>query len=191
MSTTKRGLRAAMTLAVAAAIMTTLPTPAGAATTRGKFVTLPDGENMGFEITGAASLTRTRHGTVARAVVKGLEEGVTYAAHVHNQPCEEGLGGGHYKDDPEGPPAPPNELWLSSSDDPRGGIVANSAGVARGRGRADWVAREDAVSIVIHFIPEGGTTAGGPKIACADLALRSALADRAPADGRAGPGGRA
>jgi hypothetical protein len=42
-------------------------------------------------------------------------------------------------------------------------------GVAHGRGSADCVARPEAQSVVIHFIPPGGTTAGGPKIACADL----------------------
>ena len=49
------------------------------------------------------------------------------------------------------------------------GITANRRGVARGRGDADWVARPEAQSVVIHAIPPGGTTAGGPKIACADL----------------------
>jgi hypothetical protein len=32
------------------------------------------------------------------------------------------------------------------------------------------VARPEAQSVVIHYIPPGGSTAGGPKIACADLA---------------------
>ena len=66
---------------------------------------------------------------------------------------------------------PPNELWLSSTDDPMAGITANEDGVAHGpRQSADWVARPEAQSIVIHYIPPGGTTASGPKIACADLA---------------------
>ena len=64
---------------------------------------------------------------------------------------------------------PPNELWLSSTDDPAAGITANSGGVAHGRGGAEWVARPEAHSVVIHSIPPGGTTGGGPKIACADL----------------------
>ena len=38
-----------------------------------------------------------------------------------------------------------------------------------GRGSDDWVPRPEAQSVVIHFIPPGGTTAGGPTIACADL----------------------
>ena len=163
------GLRLAAALGLVVAALAAFPSAAGAATMRGEFITLPAGQDMGFDLSGAASLTRTRHGTVARAVIRGLDPGVTYAAHVHNQPCADNMAGGHYKDDPAGPSAPPNELWLSSSDDPLGGLVANSVGVARGRGRASWVARDDAVSIVVHFIPAGGTTAGGPKIACADL----------------------
>jgi hypothetical protein len=47
--------------------------------------------------------------------------------------------------------------------------AANPGGAAHGRGTADWVARPEAQSVVIHAIPPGGSTAGGPKIACADL----------------------
>jgi hypothetical protein len=93
-----------------------------------------------------------------------------YAAHLHNAPCSAANpGGGHYKDDPAGLSEPPNELWLSSTTDPKGGITANPAGVAHGAGSADCVARPEAHAIVIHAIPPGGTTAGGPKIGWADL----------------------
>ena len=169
MQRSRLGIQMAMALTLVFASFAASPSVAGAATTRGEFVTLSAGQDMGFDVSGVASLTRTRHGTVARAVVKGLDPGVTYAAHVHSQACSDNMAGGHYKNDPGGPSTPPNELWLSSSDDPMGGLVANDVGVARGRGRAPWVARADAVSIVIHFIPPGGSTAGGPKIACADL----------------------
>jgi large repetitive protein len=147
------------------------PAAAGDATKqRGEFTTLPDGAAMGLPIEGFAQITRSGDGTVVKARVRGLEPGTTYAAHLHNAPCSDpNPGGGHYMDDPAGPPAPPNELWLSSTSDPTAGITANSAGVAKGRGSADWVARPEAQAVVIHSIPEGGTTAGGPKIACADL----------------------
>jgi len=136
----------------------------------GTFQTLTAGSDLGLEIEGIAKLKRTHDRTLAKLVVRGLEPGTTYAAHLHNAPCSAANpGGGHYKDDPDGPSVPPNELWLSSTDDPLAGITANAAGVARGRGSADWVARPDAQAIVIHHIPPGGTTAGGPKIACADL----------------------
>jgi hypothetical protein len=47
-------------------------------------------------------------------------------------------GGGHFKDDPAGASEPPNERWLSSTDDPTAGITANAGGVAEGRGSVDW-----------------------------------------------------
>ena len=125
---------------------------------------------MGLEIEGFAQLARDGSGTHGKVVVRGLVPGTTYAAHLHNAPCSAANpGGAHYKDDPAGPAVPPNELWLSSTEDPLAGITANPGGVAHGRGNADWVARPEAQSVVIHAIPPGGSTAGGPKIACADL----------------------
>jgi Cu/Zn superoxide dismutase len=155
---------AALVIAVAAA------GGASAATKeRGEFTTLPDGTSLGLSLDGTAQLKRTSGGTTVKIQVHGLEPGTTYAAHLHNAPCSLNQGGAHYKNDPAGPSAPPNELWLSSSDDPMAGITANAAGVAHGGGSADWVARPEADAVVIHAIPPGGTTAGGPKIACADL----------------------
>lgn len=144
---------------------------AGAVASAGRFSTLTLGTAAGLEINGVAVLSRTATGTTGRVVVVGLEPGSTYAAHLHTQPCAAlNPGGGHYMHVVGGGGAPPNELWFSSSDDPRGGITANEAGVAYGTGRAEWVATADARAVVIHAIPAGGTTAGGPKIACADLA---------------------
>jgi hypothetical protein len=137
---------------------------------RGTFTTLPDGAAMGLSIDGVAKIKRKASGTTVTGQVRGLGPGTTYAAHLHNAPCSDpNPGGGHYMHDPSGASVPPNELWLSSTSDPTAGITANSGGVATGRGSADWVARPEAQSVVIHFIPPGGTTAGGPKIACADL----------------------
>ena len=138
---------------------------------RGTFETLSAGTGMGLEIDGVAKIKRTSERTIVKVHVRGLEPGRTYGAHLHNAACSAfNPGGGHYMDDPAGPAEPPNELWLSSErGDPRAGITANRGGVAHGRGSANWVARPTASSVVIHAIPVGGTTAGGPKIACADL----------------------
>jgi hypothetical protein len=155
----------ALTIALA-----TAPSAGAATVERGTFETLPEGTGMGLETSGVALIKRSDAGTKVLVVARGLEPGTTYASHLHDAPCAApSLGGGHYKDDPAGPSMPPNELWLSSTADPTAGITANMGGVASGRGSADWVAREDAQSVVIHFIPPDGTTAGGPKIACADL----------------------
>jgi hypothetical protein len=137
---------------------------------KGTFVTLPAGQSLGLTIDGTAQIKRSDDGTRVMVHVRGLVPGVTYASHLHNAPCSENQGGTHYKNDPAGPAVPPNELWLSSTDDPTAGITANPGGVAKGVGTADWVARPEAQSVIIHQIPPGGTTAGGPKIACADLA---------------------
>ena len=138
---------------------------------RGSFETLSAGTAMGLDIEGVAKIRRTSARTLVKVHVRGLEPGTTYAAHVHAAPCSAANpGGGHYKHDPAGPGQPPNELWLSSErGDPHAGITANPGGVAHGRASADWVARPEASSVVIHAIPSGGSTAGGPKIACADL----------------------
>jgi large repetitive protein len=162
-------LLAAM-IAVGAFVLPVAATTDDARKQRGEFMTLPDGAAMGLTISGDATITRTKRWTSVEAHVRGLEPRTTYAAHLHNAPCAApNPGGGHYKHDPAGPSQPPNELWLSSTGDPIAGITSNARGRSRGRGSADWVARPEAQSVVIHSIPPGGTTAGGPKIACADL----------------------
>lgn len=140
-------------------------------TSIGRFTTLPAGQALGLAVSGSATLSRHQGGTTATVMVRGLTPGQTYAAHLHNAPCNNpgNPGGGHYQNVVGGAPTPPNELWLSSTGVPSAGITANRTGTARGFGSAEWVARPDARSIVIHQIPEGGSTAGGPKIACADL----------------------
>ena len=167
----RRAARAALALATLAAVAVTVPaTPAGAATSVGRFTTLSTGTGMGLEVEGIAILTRTNTKTTGRVVLHGLQPGVTYAAHLHNMPCAAANpGGGHYQNVVGGLATPPNELWFSSSSNPFAGVTANAAGVAVGRGKAAWVARPEAQAVIIHHIPAGGTTAGGPKIACADL----------------------
>lgn len=156
---------------VAAALLAGSAVAGAGKNQRGSFETLSAGTGMGLDIDGVVKIRRTSERTFVKAHVRGLEPGTTYAAHLHNAVCAAANpGGGHYKHDPAGPAQPPNELWLSSErGDPLAGITANPGGVAHGHGSADWVARPEASSVVIHAIPSGGTTAGGPKIACADL----------------------
>ena len=143
--------------------------PADAATSVGRFVTLPAGAERGLEIDGVAILRRTSDGTWGRVVLNGLEPGLVYAAHLHNQPCAIGMGGSHYKNATTGVGAPPNELWFSSSDDPFAGVTARRGGTARGVGAVDWVAGPEAVSVLIHHVMPVTGTSGDQKIACADL----------------------
>lgn len=162
----------------AALVVGALAVPAiadGATVTRGTFTVLAGAEGRPeADLSGRGQAVRTPSGKTHLSVrVAGLQPGVTYGVHLHNAPCEAGNpGGGHYKHDPAGPGQPPNELWPSSTPhSPTAGITANEAGIATGRGTADWIAGDNAVSVVLHAgLGHGSeTTAGGPKLACADL----------------------
>ena len=152
--------------AVAAALVIGLSAQAfsSAQVTKGDFepLDIPD-----HPVDGHATMIRTGDGRTKISVeVSGLEPGLAYPSHVHNQPCDIGRGGGHYQDVPGGGTVPPNELWPSSDPkDPMAGLIANPAGNASGHGTAPWVARPEAQSVVIH-------QSGNPavRIACADLA---------------------
>lgn len=147
----------------------------GAVVTRGDFSTLAAAVGQPEEgLVGRAQTVRSSDGSTHIEVgVRGLQPGVTYGIHLHNAPCSAANpGGGHYQHEADAGAAPPNELWPSSSPhDAMAGITANAAGVASGRGTADWIAGESAVSVVLHAgVGHGATsTAGGPKLACADL----------------------
>ena len=109
----------------------------------------------GMELAGRAQMVRTADGkTIVAIHVTGLAPDTTYGAHVHQQACGSGDADGHYRFDPAGRPAPPNEIWP--------GFTTDAAGVGNGKATADGIAGPTAVSVVIH-------APGGAKIACADL----------------------
>src|SRR5699024_11324442 len=93
-----------------------------------------------LEIEGTAALTKSNSGTAIQVRDSGLEAGESYPSHLHDGSCSDH--GGHYIDDPDGPHAPPNEIWASSTSDPEGDLIANDEGVAVGSGSADWIARQ-------------------------------------------------
>ena len=142
---------AAAAMALVAALA---PNALGAAqVTRGD---VHDFNGYGSTITGRAQMVRTADGkTIVSLHVEGLVAGVTYAAHVHAAACATGLADGHYKFDPAGAAAPPNEIWP-------GPFTATDAGVGNADTIADGTAGPAAVAVVIH-------APGGTKIACADL----------------------
>ena len=126
---------------------------AGSTVTRGDFSAFATA--AGQSITGRAQMVRTADGKTTVSVrVEGLAANTTYGSHVHAAPCAVGDANGHYKNDPAGPAAPPNEIWP--------GFTTNEAGVGNGNATVDWVAGATAVSVVVH-------APGGAKIACADL----------------------
>lgn len=143
---------------------------APAVVTRGSFVALPGAQTGEGEVGGQVQLVRTADGrSLLTLHASGLRTAVTYGVHLHAGGCDQAAG--HYRYRAAGPPRPPNELWVSDNPhDPMAGVTANSAGRADGRGTAWWRAGPAAQSVVIHVgSDQGGTTAGGTRLACADL----------------------
>jgi hypothetical protein len=168
-----RGRRAAvLTTGLVLGLVTGTAGPASAApaaVSRGGFVLAP--AVTGTAVSGRAQLVRVPSGrTILTVHLAGLVPGHTYGVHLHNDTCA--AAAGHYKHDAAGAATPPNELWASSQQaNPQAGITANAAGRASGNGVAPWIARSTAGSVVLHADAQhGGTPAGGPRLACADLA---------------------
>ena len=124
-----------------------------ATVTRGDFAAFATG--VGLPITGRAQMVRTADGkTIVSVHLEGLNGGTAYGSHVHKQACADGDADGHYKYDPAGPAAPPNEIWPA--------FTTNEAGIGNGNATVAWTAGSTAISVVVH-------APGGAKIACADL----------------------
>lgn len=131
-----------------------------ATTTRGEFVTLPAGVELGYQVTGHAVMVRIPGSDTTRVTVhaRGLDADQVYGVHVHNAPCDATPpGGGHYQHEVGGAVDAVNELWPV--------ITTNAAGVGHGSAVHDHVARPDAQAIVIHW-PQNAAV----RLACLDLA---------------------
>jgi hypothetical protein len=148
------GLRVASVAATSLALLLAPSVLAlGATVTRGDLHAFATG--IGLPITGRAQMVRTPDGkTIVTVHVEGLAANTAYPSHVHQLPCGTSEADGHYKNDPAGPAAPPNEIWQ--------GFTTNNAGVGNGNATVEWTAGATAVSVVVH-------APGGAKIACADL----------------------
>jgi hypothetical protein len=125
----------------------------GAVVTRGEVHAFATG--AGMDLGGHAQMIRTADGkTIVILHVTGLAPDTTYGAHVHQAACGDNAADGHYRFDPAGPAAPPNEIWP--------GFTTDAAGVGNGRAVVGGTAGTNAVAVVVH-------APGGAKIACADL----------------------
>jgi hypothetical protein len=139
-----------------ALVATVAPTAlaGGAVVTRGDVHAFATG--VGLPISGRAQMVRTADGkTIVTIEVEGLSASTTYGSHVHQAACAAGDADGHYRFDPTGAAAPPNEIWP--------GFTTNPAGIGSGYASVAGTAGSNAVSVVVH-------APGGAKIACADLA---------------------
>jgi Cu-Zn family superoxide dismutase len=127
----------------------------GAQVTTGEFNTFAAGPGRGFDISGHVIMIRTASGkTIVNSHVTGLAPNTTYGSHVHNLPCGENNGGGHYQNVVGGDVDNVNEIWP--------GFTTNPDGVGNGKAKNDFIARPEAQSIVVHDVD-------GARIACADL----------------------
>jgi hypothetical protein len=163
------GLVAGIAALTGLAALSAGPAEAGkAASYHGVFRETAAGAGLEYDIAGSAKMTVAAGSTVVVVNIAGLDPTKTYGSHLHNGTCASG-GGMHYQDVPGPVVTPPNELWLSTSANPLGGLSPNPGGVAHGDGSAAWEARTasttatNARSIIVHE-PVSGT-----RIACADL----------------------
>lgn len=119
-----------------------------------------NGVERNYNIIGKASMKRLHTGgnetTIVDLHVEGLHPNEKYPTHVHNLPCVEKGGGGHYQHEKGGKVDDVNEIWLT--------FTANASGSGSSQAEHGHVARPDAQSIVIH-----DSTPDKARIACIDL----------------------
>ena len=151
----RRGLVALLAMAVLiVAFSVPAASSSGAIVTSGELHAFSAGSGM--DINGRAQMVRTADGkTIVSVHLSGLAPETTYASHVHAAPCTVGDADGHFRFDPLGAAAPPNEIWP-------GPFTTTPAGIGNGFTIAEGTAGPTAVSVVVH-------APGGLKIACADL----------------------
>jgi hypothetical protein len=129
----------------------------GSQTTEGTVVNTSTGGERNYTLTGKGSMVRTPHGqTMVDLHVAGLHANEKYPSHVHNLPCEEKGGGGHYQHEKGAKVDAVNEIWLT--------FTTNGAGVGYKEASHGHTARSDAQSIVIH-----DSTTDKARIACINL----------------------
>jgi PKD repeat protein len=126
-------------------------------TTEGEVGAFADGTATYPDLTGTASMVRSRDTTVTTLDVTGLEPDAYHMVHVHEQSCSDGNGGAHFRFDTDLPFAEDNEIWLpftSDADGASGEVVVTS----------DQRAGSEAMAIVIH-----DPDSPAKRIGCVDL----------------------
>jgi len=105
---------------------------------------------------GRAQLVRAINGTTVVSISAwGLQASSEYKSHVHVLPCSMDAGG-HYMNDPDGNGDDQNEIWPI--------FTTDESGIGRVNVTVDYAVRPDAMSVVIHDTPDGGS-----KMLCANL----------------------
>ncbi len=125
--------------------------------TKGTVVTTAAGGERNYALTGNAAMNRiANEKTTVDLHVAGLHANEKHPSHVHNLPCEEKGGGGHYQHEKGGNVNAVNEIWLT--------FTSNAAGIGHAKSSHGHMARPDAQSIVIH-----DSTKDKARIACINL----------------------
>jgi hypothetical protein len=148
-------LAAALVMALSAPVTAGATETAGI--TKGKFVTLSGGDDLGYTVRGRAVMVRFADSTLVLVQVRGLDPRETYPTHVHNAPCSASPpGGSHYQHDVGGAVDNVNEIWPT--------ITTNRRGNGFALAWHDNRVRPDAMSIVVHYPVDTSI-----RLACADL----------------------
>ena len=142
---------------------------------QGAFTVYSDAPAADTGITGTATLkvSPADGETTISLDVEGLDATATYAAHVHELPCEVNKAGGHYKRDTTVvEEQEDNEIWPD--------VTSGDAQVF------DHAVRYDAQSIVIHRVE----ATASPKVACVNLVRETEIPEyTTEGTGEALPGG--
>ena len=125
----------------------------------GQFSFLSTYNSTDTSVSGRAQMRRKDGKTTVKLSVQGLDAGEYFAAHVHTASCASG-GSGHYMNDPDGLVDKWNEIWPS--------FDTSDTGLGYAETEHDYVARPDALSVIIHDTPNA-TSGSGDKMLCADL----------------------
>ncbi len=129
----------------------------GAQVTEGAIITTSTGAERNYALTGNASMRRFSNSrTTVTLDVAGLHAHEKYPSHVHNLPCDQKGGGGHYQYKKGGKVDAVNEIWLT--------FTTNAAGDGSARASHGRLAQPDAQSIVIH-----DSTKDKARIGCINL----------------------
>jgi len=125
--------------------------------TTGTSVLLAGGAGRLPQLTATSTMTRDATGSSSVSIqASGLGPNISYTAHVHNLPCAEQSGGGHYKMDAAvDETIQSNEIWVT--------LAADAQGAATAAAAVTHTARGEAQAVVIH------DPADGARLACIDL----------------------
>jgi hypothetical protein len=131
----------------------------------GEFANVPSAPEGTGPIQGKAAMVATTRATTTSVLLGGLDPKATYIADVHDRACFEGEGGDRFLKDPNGPPTPPNAIWLYP-------IEVSPEGRGKATTTSPFSTGIRAKSIVLHLLRAPGEDKDDknpPKLACADL----------------------